>query len=52
MQVIWHTVLTGHFAHQSENKDTPLQMEGFLMMLLELKESVGIDWNPHWAEPK
>ena len=47
MHVIWHTITHGQFSHQFENNDTIIQMEGFLVMLLELKEYVGIDGNVH-----
>ena len=50
MHVIWHTVIHRQISHQYKNKDTPFQMEGFLMMLMKLKGSVGINRNLNKAE--
>ena len=43
MPLIWHNVPHGKFYRLFKNKDNPLQMEGFSMMLLDLKAYVGID---------
>ena len=42
MPIIWHTDLSRKFSLQFENKDTIFQIEAALMMLLELKNYVGI----------
>ena len=49
--MIWHTVITGYSSHQYENKDTIFQIEGFMMMLLELKKYFGVDKNVQYSEP-
>ena len=47
MHLIWNTVIPGNFTIQSENKNTPVQMEGALMILFKLKDSVGIGGGVH-----
>ena len=41
--LIWKDVLNRRLYHQFETKDTIFQMEVVLMMLLALKDCVGID---------
>ena len=43
MLLICHTVLHGQIFSQFENKDTIFHMEVVSVMLLESKESIGID---------
>ena len=43
MPFTWNTVLPGDFYRRFLNKDTHLQMEGVLMMFLELEKSVGVE---------
>ena len=43
MPFIWHTVLSGKFPLQFENKYTIFWMEELLMIMLDLTDSVGVD---------
>ena len=43
MLLVCNTVLNGQFSCMFENRDTIFHMEEFSMMLLELKDYVGID---------
>ena len=43
MPGIWHTLITGKFCHQFENKDTIFQMVVNLMVLLKLKNDFDVD---------
>ena len=44
-------MLTGKLFRQFKNKDTPFQMEIFLMIFLSLKDSSGIDVDVRQSEP-